>query len=95
MLSKVNSIGIFGLHTFPVETEVFISQGKYRFDIVGLPDAAVNEAKERVWAAVKNSGFGFSNNHITVNLAPADVKKEGSLYDLPIFIAIVNSQTKF
>lgn len=94
MLSKVNSIGIFGLHTFPVETEVFISQGKYRFDIVGLPDAAVNEAKERVWAAVKNSGFGFSNNHITVNLAPADVKKEGSLYDLPIFIAIVYSLRK-
>ena len=89
MLSKVKSVGIFGLHTFPVETEVYVSSGKYRFDIVGLPDAAVNEAKERVWAAVKNSGFAFSNNHITVNLAPADVKKEGSLYDLPIFIAII------
>ncbi len=94
MLSKVNSVGIFGLHTFPVETEVFISQGKYRFDIVGLPDVAVNEAKERVRAAVKNSGFGFSGNHITVNLAPADVKKEGSLYDLPIFIAIIYSLRK-
>ncbi len=94
MLSKVNSVGIFGLHTFPVETEVYISQGKYRFDIVGLPDAAVSEAKERVRAAVKNSGFGFSNNRITVNLAPADVKKEGSLYDLPIFIAIIYSMRK-
>lgn len=94
MLSKVKSVGIFGLHTFPVETEVYVSSGKYRFDIVGLPDAAVNEAKERVWAAVKNSGFAFSNNHITVNLAPADVKKEGSLYDLPIFIAIIYSIRK-
>lgn len=91
MLSKVNSVGIFGLHTFPVEAEVFVTGGKYRFDIVGLPDAAVSEAKERVRAAVKNSGLAFSDNRITVNLAPADVKKEGSLYDLPIFMAIVYS----
>lgn len=94
MLSKVTSVGIFGLHTFPVETEVYLTPGKYRFDIVGLPDAAVSEAKERVWAAVKNNGFGFSNNSITVNLAPADVRKEGSIYDLPVFIALVSALKK-
>lgn len=89
MVSKVNSIGMFGMKSFMVEVEADISMGKSKFDLVGLPDTAVSESRERVQAAVKNSGHSFPNVHITVNLAPADIKKEGSVYDLPIFIAIL------
>ncbi len=89
MTAKVMSMGIFGMRSFMVEVEADISGGKYRFDMVGLPDTAVSEAKERVQSAVKNCGFGFPYSHIVVNLAPADVKKEGSVYDLPIFIALL------
>ncbi len=89
MISKVMSMGIFGMRSFMVEVEADISGGKFRFDMVGLPDTAVSEAKERVQSAVKNCGCAFPFNHITVNLAPADVRKEGSVYDLPIFIAVL------
>lgn len=89
MFSSVNSVGIFGMHTFPVKLEADISQGKFRFDIVGLPDTAVNESRERVRTAMRNSGYDFPYIHITINLAPADVKKEGSVYDLPILIALM------
>ena len=89
MVSKVKSLGIFGMNTFPVEVETDVSGTKYRFDIVGLPDTAVSEARERVQSAVKNSGYAFPFMHITVNLAPADVRKEGSLYDLPILISLL------
>lgn len=89
MTSKVMSMGIFGMRSFMVEVEADITGGKFRFDMVGLPDTAVSEAKERVQAAIKNSGYGFPFSHIVVNLAPADVKKEGSVYDLPIFIAVL------
>lgn len=89
MSAKVMSMGIFGMNSFMVEVEADISGGKFRFDMVGLPDTAVSEAKERVQAAIKNSGYGFPYSHIVVNLAPADIKKEGSIYDLPIFIAIL------
>ena len=91
MFSSVNSVGIFGMHTFPVSIEADISQGKFRFDIVGLPDTAVSESKERVRSAMRNSGYTFPYVHITMNLAPADVKKEGPIYDLPILIAILKS----
>lgn len=91
MFAKVLSLGIFGLDAYTVEAEANIIGDKYRFDIVGLPDTAVNEAKERVEAAVKNSGYAFLYNHITVNLAPADKKKEGSMYDLPILTAFLKS----
>lgn len=84
-------MGIFGLHSFMVEVEADVSGGKYRFDLVGLPDAAVTESRERVQAAIKNSGYAFPFTHITINLAPADIKKEGSIYDLPIFIALLLS----
>ena len=96
MVATVHSMGLNGLNSFPVEVEADVSGTKFRFDIVGLPDAAVNEAKERVEAAVKNSGFAFPYGHITVNLAPADVRKAGSVYDMPIFIAlmIVSRQLK-
>lgn len=89
MSAKVYSMGLFGMNSFMVEIEADISGGKFRFDMVGLPDTAVSEARERVQAAIKNSGYGFPYSHIVVNLAPADIKKEGSVYDLPIFIAIL------
>ena len=89
MFSKVKSIGIFGMETFEVEVEADISQGLPRFDIVGLPDAAVKESKERVRSSLKNCAFDYPTSRITVNIAPADVKKEGSVYDLPIFMTIL------
>ena len=89
MVSKVKSMGIFGMQSFMVEVETDVSGAKYRFDIVGLPDTAVSESRERVQAAIKNSGYAFPFTHITVNLAPADVRKEGSLYDLPILISLL------
>ena len=89
MFSSVNSVGIFGMRTFPVKLEADVSQGKFRFDIVGLPDTAVNESRERVRTAMRNSGFDFPYIHLTVNLAPADIRKEGPIYDLPILIAMM------
>ena len=89
MFSTVTSAGIFGMQSYMVEIEADISMGKARFDVVGLPDAAVNESRERVRAAMKNSGYDFPGTHITVNLAPADIKKEGPIYDLPILIALM------
>ena len=91
MVCNVHSVGLYGLRSFMVDVEADISGTKYRFDMVGLPDAAVNEAKERVEAAVKNSGFAFPYGHITLNLAPADVKKAGSVYDMAIFVALMLS----
>lgn len=91
MTSKVNSMGLSGLKSFMVDVETDVSGRKYCFDIVGLPDAAVKEAKDRVETAIKNSGFSFNMTHVTVNLAPADIRKEGSLYDLPIFVALMLS----
>ena len=78
-----------GLEGLCVAVEVDVSNGLPTFDVVGLPDAAVRESKERVRAAIKNSGFEFPLGRITVNLAPADMKKEGTLYDLPIAIGIL------
>src|SRR6185437_9265265 len=90
MLSKVWSAAIVGLDAIPVEVEVDIaSQGLPAFTIVGLPDEAVKEARERVRSALKNSGADFPAKRITVNLAPADLPKEGPSYDLPIAIGIL------
>ena len=89
MLAKVFSCAVVGLEGLPVEVEVDISQGLPSFQIVGLPDAAVQEAKERVRAAVKNSGSTFPMKRLTVNLAPADVRKAGPAYDLPIAIGLM------
>ena len=91
MFSRINSMGLFGMDSYMVEVEADLSQGLPRFDIVGLPDAAVNEAKNRVRSAIKNTGFAFPVSRITVNLAPADTKKEGSVYDLPILIALLTA----
>ena len=90
MLAHVNSSAIVGLDAVPVEVEVDIaSQGFPAFTIVGLPDKAVEEAKERVRSAIKNSGADFPAKRITVNLAPADLPKEGPSYDLPIALGIL------
>ena len=89
MISTIKSLGISGIGGYPVSAEVYISNGLPGFDIVGLPDTAVKEARERVRAAVKNSGFRFPQSRVTVNLAPADTKKIGTVYDLPILIGIL------
>ncbi len=89
MFATVQSMGVFGMDSYMVQVEADLSQGLPRFDIVGLPDAAVSEAKNRVRPAMKNSGLNFPVCRITVNLAPADTKKEGSVYDLPILMAIL------
>ena len=91
MFSHINSMGILGMEAFMVDVEADISSGPLRFDIVGLPDTAVSESKERVRAAINNCGYEFPVSHVTVNLAPADVKKAGPLYDLPILIAILKA----
>ncbi len=91
MFSRVNSMGIFGIDSYMVGVEVDCGQGLPRIEIVGLPDAAVNEAKNRVRSAIKNSGFNFPQSRVTINLSPADVRKEGPVYDLPIFIAILKA----
>ena len=91
MLAKVNTFSLFGIEAYPVEVEVDISSGLPSFHIVGLPDPAVKEAKERVTSAIKNSQFPFPAKRITVNLAPADVKKEGSSFDLPIALGILKA----
>lgn len=89
MFSKVRSFGVSGVGGYGVELEVYITNGLPAFDIVGLPDAAVKESRERVRAAVKNNGYRFPVSRITVNLAPADRKKVGTLYDLPMLIGIL------
>ena len=89
MLAKASSCAVIGLEGALVEVEVDIGHGLPAFTIVGLPDAAVNEAKERVRAAIKNSGAIFPMRRITVNLAPADLRKAGPAYDLPIAIGIL------
>lgn len=83
------SAGVFGLNAYPVEVEVDTFRGMPSFEVVGLPDAAVRESRDRVRAAFKNCGYEFPMQKITVNLAPADLKKSGPLYDLPIFLALL------
>src|SRR5512136_2957101 len=89
MLAKVLSSALHGIDAIAVAVEVDIAQGLPQFATVGLPDGAVKESKDRVKAALKNSGYDFPNRKITVNLAPADVKKEGASFDLPISIGIL------
>ncbi|GHV01227.1 magnesium chelatase [Clostridia bacterium] len=89
MLAKIHSYGLNGIHGFRVLIETDVNNGLPGYETVGLPDAAVKESKERIKSAVKNSGFQFPPLRITVNLAPADVKKEGAFYDLPISLGIL------
>lgn len=89
MISRLDSLGLSGIDGYPVCVECFISSGLPAFDVVGLPDAAVKEARDRVRAAIKNSGFKFPVSRITLNLAPANTKKSGTVYDLPILLGIL------
>ena len=89
MFSSIKSLGVSGIGGYLVSVEVYITNGLPHFEVVGLPDAAVKEARERVHAAVKNSGFRFPVSRLTVNLAPADKKKTGTVYDLPILVGIL------
>lgn len=89
--SKVKSMGLMGLDGYMIEVQTDISNGMPAYEIVGLPDAAVREAKERVRSAIKNIGAQFPTKKIVVNLAPADYRKEGALYDLPIALAILEA----
>ena len=89
MFAKAKSLGIYGMDAFSVVVEADLSKGLPRFDIVGLPDTAVKESRERVRASIKNCKYDFPVSRITVNIAPADIKKEGPLYDLPILIALL------
>jgi len=91
MMSQVRSLGLRGVEGYPVTAECDLSGGLPNFEIVGLPDAAVKEARDRVRSAVKNCGFSFPVSRITVNLAPADRKKGGTVYDLPILVGILSA----
>lgn len=93
MLSNILSASVIGIDAYPVEVEVDItSKGLPHFSIVGLPDTAVKESRDRVKSALKNIGFNFPLKQITINLAPADLKKEGSSFDLPIALGIISSE---
>lgn len=91
MLAVIKSYGLVGLSGFKVDVEVDINQGLPKYDIVGLPDTAVKESKERVRSAIKNSGYHFPVHRITVNLAPANKKKEGPSFDLAIAVSILTA----
>ncbi|MDD4833631.1 MAG: YifB family Mg chelatase-like AAA ATPase [Lutispora sp.] len=95
MIYKVNSCSIYGINGYIVDVEVDLSNGLPGFDIVGLPDATVKESKERVKAAIKNSELQFPQKRITINLAPANIKKEGSVFDLAIAAGLLVSSMYF
>ncbi|MCG6535519.1 MAG: YifB family Mg chelatase-like AAA ATPase [Syntrophales bacterium LBB04] len=92
MIVRVTSGTVVGIDSYPVEVEVDLSPGLPQFSTVGLPDVAVRESRERIRAAIKNSGYKFPRSHVTVNLAPADIKKEGTAFDLPIAVAILAAE---
>lgn len=85
-------MSVIGMESYPVSVEVDVSDGLPQFATVGLPDASVKESKDRIRAAIKNSGYSFPRSHVTVNLAPADIRKEGTGFDLPIAVGILAAQ---
>jgi magnesium chelatase family protein len=89
---KVFSMSIIGMESYPVFVEVDVSQGLPQFATVGLPDTSVKESRDRIKAAIKNSGYRFPRSHVTVNLAPANIKKEGTGFDLPIAVGILAAE---
>src|SRR5437773_9453544 len=95
MLAKVCSAAVNGIEAYPVEVEVNAGWGDTLVVIVGLPDAAVKESRDRVSTALTNSGFKFPMGRTTINLAPADVRKEGPSFDLPIAIGMVAASEQF
>ena len=92
VIVKVLSSAVVGIDSFPVDVEVDISRGLPQFSTVGLPDTAVKESRDRIKAAMKNSGYPFPENRVTVNLAPADIRKEGTGFDLPIALGILAAE---
>lgn len=92
MFVKVNSMSVIGMDSYPVFVEVDTSQGLPQFATVGLPDASVKESRDRIKSAIKNSGYRFPRSHVTINLAPADIKKEGTGFDLPIAVGILAAE---
>src|SRR5207249_8143953 len=92
VLACLRSAAVFGVDASPVHVEVDVSFGFPGFTMVGLPDASVRESRDRVRSAIRNSGFDFPPHRITVNLAPADVRKAGSAFDLPIALGILAAQ---
>lgn len=95
MLAKINSYGLIGINGCPINVEVDLSYGMQRVETVGLPDNAVKESKERVRSAIINSGFSYPEMRVVINLAPADIKKEGTVYDLPIALGILAARGVF
>ena len=91
MLAIITSCSVLGIHGWLIQVEVDVAAGLPTFSTVGLPDSSVRESKDRVKAAIKNCGYQFPNKRITVNLAPADIKKEGAGFDLPIAIGILEA----
>ena len=89
MLSIIKSIALNGLDGYLVSAQVDVSSGLPNFEIVGLPDTTVKESKERIKTAIKNSGFEFLSRKVVINLSPANIRKEGSIFDLPIAIGIL------
>lgn len=91
-MSHVTSAAILGIHAEPIEVETDVAQGMGCFNVVGLPDTAVKEARERIRSAIRNSGYDFPRYRVTVNLAPADIRKQGPTYDLPVALSILQSR---
>src|SRR5689334_24654840 len=89
MIAKIESACLIGMEAARVQVEVNLAKGFPSFSIVGLPDAAVREARDRVVAAIRNTGYEFPVRKITVNLAPAELRKEGSYFDLPMAVGIL------
>src|SRR6187399_1891254 len=92
MLACMRTAAVFGVEASAVQVEVDVSFGLPSFTMVGLPDASVRESRDRVRAAIRNSGFEFPSHRITINLAPADVRKAGSAFDLPIALGILAAE---
>ena len=91
MFSRIYSFGLLGLDAYPIEVEVDTGRGLPRIEMVGLADTAIKESKERVRSAIKNSGFEWPRRRITINLAPSDIKKEGTGFDLAIALGILEA----
>ena len=89
MLACVRTAAVYGIEAFPIQVEVDVSFGLPSFTMVGLPDAGIRESRDRIRSAIRNSGFEFPPHRITVNLSPADVRKEGASFDLPIALGVL------
>src|SRR3989440_12969113 len=92
MLARLRTAAVFGVEACQVQVEVDVGFGFPKFTMVGLPDASVRESRDRVRSAIRNSGFAFPAHRITVNLAPADVRKAGAAFDLPIALGILAAE---